>query len=282
MSDTIPSNAPQTRSAKAVSVALGIACLAYLVALIQSFNGEWFNPSFTGGDATQQLFPFYQAIAPDVFQGDLVFESMKCYLAPLHWWIGYGTTILTQNPVMTGHWMMLYQFIVLATFLFLFVRHLSSTPAAFIALIWFLHQDHLIGNIATGIPRGWIGPILMAFLYFLAKRNHLGVWLVIFVGCLLNALGAFVSSLCYGIFLILGLLDKEKRAQFKKPFLLACMLSPLLLITTIFALSRPQEIGKMVTLSEANKMEAFQRYGGRFPFLPMLSIQDEFQKNAFR
>ncbi len=265
-----------------LSVALSMAALAYLIALILSFKGQWFNPHSTGGDATQQLFPFYQAIAPDIFKDDIIFESMKSYLAPLHWWIGYGTTLLTHDPVMTGHWIMLYQFLTVSLFLFLTVQYLASTPAALLALIWFMHQEQLIGNIATGLPRGWIGAILIAFLYFLVQKKHAQIWIVLFVGSLLNAVGTFVAAICYGSFMVLGITKAESRPNFKKPFILACILAPLLLVTTMMALSRPNGIGKMVTLAEASKMEAFQRKGGRFPFLPFLSVQQEFQKNAFR
>ena len=78
--------------------------LGYCFAFYASVSEYWFNPLWTTDDARQQSFLFHEVYHPGVFDGDLIAESMRLYLPPLHYGINYAITVLTANPILTGHW----------------------------------------------------------------------------------------------------------------------------------------------------------------------------------
>ena len=128
--------------------------LAYIVLYCRSVAPYWFNPNWTTDDGLQQLFPLHSVYHPHIFQGDLIADVMRGYLAPLHWGISYLITLLTRDPVMTGHWVNLIQLALAAVFLFLLVKARSAWTPAFFALLWFFHTRHLVQRTTGGIPRG--------------------------------------------------------------------------------------------------------------------------------
>lgn len=248
----------------------------YAYFFFHSLADYWFNPLYTTDDGLQQLFPLYEAVYPGSFAGDIIYTSMAAYLAPLHYWISYGITLLTRDPNLTGHWVMLIQFSLAVSFLFFAVLRLSSLPIALFSIWWFLHTQGLIQRMTLGLPRGWAGMLIPVYFYFVFSKNHWGVIITLFVGTLLNPPATFLIAFAYGLFLFYSLFGGEDRSAIKRDFLRFLLIAPFLFGVAYVTLQRPPEIGTMVDLKTARSMFAFSRSIGRFPFLPFKSPFVEF------
>jgi hypothetical protein len=251
----------------------------YAVAFIASLKGRWFNPGWTTDDATQQSYPFYDALYPELFQNDLVTEVMRGCLPPLHYWTGYVITLFTKNPIMTGHWMMAIQVSLALGFFFFAVRALSSNVPAALAVLWLMHSRNTMQRMTGGLPRGWTPAIFGAFLYFAATKNHWGALAVILLGAMLNPPGALIVGAAYGLLLLWRYVSSvgANRALAKKRLVQSFVVSPLFVLVALIVVQRPAHIGQMVSFSEASQMPEFQKPLGRFPFLPLRPAFDEFQ-----
>ncbi|MBX7145396.1 MAG: hypothetical protein K1X79_13170 [Oligoflexia bacterium] len=280
-----PSNASPgkcPRAARLVELFFLSALAIYAYLFVKSISPFWFNPEWTTDDGVQQLFPFYAVLEPKVWHGDLVFEMMRGYLAPLHFGLGATLTLLTKSPIMTGHAVMLVQFLLAAVFLFLAVRKAAGIAPALFSLIWLLHTRSILQRMTGGLPRGWAVPLISAYFYFVLAGRHRAVLLVLLCGCLLNPPATFLLGAAYGLHLVWGSITKETRPTFKRPLLELCLATPILLAVTLAVTQRPQHIGHVLSLSEASELPEMSRSGGRFSFLPFQPWPRELREYGMR
>ncbi len=256
--------------------------LAYAYAFVASVSPEWFHPDWVTDDSLQQVFPFHRVLHPELFEGDFITRMMVCYLAPLHYWISWGITWLTQDPVMMGHWVMLLQVLGAVGFLFLAVRHAAGTVPALFAVTWLLHTRHVMQRMTGGLPRGWSPTVLAAFLYFVISGNHWGVIATLVVGCLIHTPSTLIAALAYGLYLVWNVAMPATRKEFLPHLKRLLVVSPLCALLALSVVRMPEEVGSMATLEQATHMPEFQRKGGRFPFLPMNPIEREVRSFGFQ
>ena len=230
-----------------------ILTATYLFLFFRDITPFWFNPEWTTDDALQQTYPFHQILIPDLFKGDLITEVMLGYLAPVHYWLSYFFTVLTGDPIMMGHWVMLIQISVLSLFLFLLIYKLSAFGPACLGLLWIYHTRTFMQRITGGLPRGWSAPLIVAFLYFLVKKNHKAVLLVLFIGCLLHPPSTLICATTYGLYLFFGVVVQKTRKEFLKPLIVLIILSPVYVFTVFKVVERPEHIGQMITYEKALK-----------------------------
>lgn len=253
--------------------------VGYFIAFVNSFEGRWFNPEWTTDDATQQTYPLYDALYPGRFDNDLISEVMRGCLPPLHYWISYAVTALTGDPIMTGHWVMLVQMSLAIVFSFMAVRALSSNVPAALAVLWLLHSRNTMQRMTGGLPRGWTPAIFAAFLYFASTKNHWAAMSVVLLGAMLNPPGALIVGVAYGLLLLwrYAASSGSERRVARRNLVRSLAVSPLFVLVALVVVQRPAHIGQMVSFSEAAAMPEFQRPLGRFPFLPLRPIVEEFQ-----
>ncbi len=270
--------APRWRQEFSLSTVLSaVLLLFYTYAFYSGISDYWFHAGWTTDDALQQSYPLHEVTHPGLFSGDLVTDVMRGYLAPAHYWLSYAITLLTRDPIMTGHWVMLIQVLLTVGFLFAAVRAVSGTAAALVAVTWLLHSRNLMQRLTGGLPRGWSAPVFALFLYFAFKGNHRAVLLTILAGCLLNPPATLVVALTYGLLLIwrTAFLSGVDRAVYKNRLINYILLAPFFAIVTLAVVHRPAHVGQMVSYSEAAKMPEFSRPHGRFPFIPFNSAGSE-------
>jgi len=254
----------------------------YLAAFYSGIREYWFSPDWATDDSMQQIFPFYKALHPGLFEGDLITKMMECYLSPLHFGISWGITLLTQDPIMMGHWVMLLQLLLALLFVFLAVRQAAGTFPALFAITWFLHTRQVVQRLTGGLPRGWSPTVLGAFLYFVLAGNHSGVIATLLVGSLLHTPSTLIAALAYGLLLLWKVAWVESRREYLphlKRFLLA---SPVCALLALSVVRMPPEIGTMADLKRAEGMAEFQSPGGRFPFLPLKSVPSQLETFGFQ
>lgn len=258
-----------------IGVTTFILFAGYAYLFWKSLSPYWFNPSLTTDDALQQIYQFHQALDPELFKNDLITEVMSGYLTPLHYWLSYGITYLTQSPIMMGHWVMLIQLSLTTFFVFFGVRSAAGTVPALFSVAWFFHTRNIVQRLTSGLVRGWSAPILTGYLYFVLRENHIGVLITLFFGCLLNPPATMIAAVSYGLLLLYRTAKVESRARYRKRLLSYLLLAPLYLFIVFMVVDRPESVGKMVTLEQASKMPEFDRDGGRFGFLPFLPAWEE-------
>lgn len=270
-----PSNSDTPKSwwrleCTAATVAATVLLVVYAIALYRNIGEYWFHPGWTTDDAVQQVYPLHVVNHPGIFDGDLQTEVMKGYLAPAHYWLCYGVTMLTGDPIMMSHWVMLIQVVLTVGFCFLALRAATSTAPALFGVVWLLHSRNLMQRITGGLPRGWSPPIICAFLYFALTGRHYAVLGTILLGCLLNPPATMVVAVAYGALLSWRFLatSGEERRVYTKRIITLAIAAPIFAFTTLGVVKRPESVGQMVTFAEASQMADFARPGGRFPFLP--------------
>lgn len=266
-------------------IASGVLAVWYAIEFIKSLQGRWFHPSWTTDDATQQTYPLYDALYPNLFQDDLVTEVMRGCLPPVHYWLSYAVTLVTKNPIMTGHWVMLLQVSLALVTLFLAVRRFSgSMVPATLAVTWLIHSRNTMQRMTGGLPRGWTPAIFGAFLYFVATRNHWGALATILLGSMLNPPGALIVGVAYGLIMLWRWVSSSgtERQLARSRVLQAAAVAPLFLVVALVVVQRPAHIGQMVSFEEASQMPEFSRPHGRFPFLPLNPVVKEVNRFGFQ
>ncbi len=263
------------------NIFMGLLLVVYLFAFWDKVSEYWFHTGWTTDDALQQIYPFHKVFHPEIFRGDLITQMMEGYLPPVHYALCYAVTWLTGDPIMMGHWMTLAQLLLTTGFLFGAVRAATGIAPAIFSVIWFMHTRHVVQRITGGLPRGWAAVVFAAFLYYALKKNHKGILITIFLGCLLHPPGTMIVAISYGMFLCFQLLKPATRAEYKKPFITYVVVSPLFLVTTLLVLKHPPEIGTMASYEEAAAMPEFSRPFGRFPFVPLIEPWKEIKSFGF-
>lgn len=256
-------------------VIFGAIFFIYLFFFLKNMSPYLLNNNYFTDDSFQQTYPLYEAIDPSIFRGDRLTEVMKGYLAPLHWWIHYIITIITQDPILTGHIVMIIQLFLTCFFLFFAVKHYSGATPAFLSVTWFLHTRYLVQRVTMGLPRGWAPVIFTCYFFLIANKWHKGIFILFFVGALLHPPATFMVAVAYGMYLVFKVLFSSHKEKYQKVLLCLILLSPVYLITTYNVIKKPDYLGNMVSLKEASRMVAFSRPHGRFPFLPLMPLQEE-------
>lgn len=259
--------------------------LGYLTAFYLSLNGRLLNPNWTNDDATQQTFVFHEVLKPELFKGDIIFNLMKGYLTPIHYWLGYLITLFTESPVMTGHVLHIIQLVLSVLFLFLGVKTVTgSLVPAFFAATWLLHTRTVMERLAGGLTRGWAAVVISAFLWAALSGNHKRVAIILLIGCLLHPPATFLCGASYGIWLLFLLIQKKSRSESLSALKIIIPLAPICGLITWLVIKRPEEIGQMIDYQTAATMGAFRYPTGRFPFIPQPSIAEHlhfYGYNAF-
>jgi len=209
---------------------------------------------------------------------------MEGYLTPLHNLAMTFFTFITESPLMAGHWVFLLQLFIAIAFLVGASRHYGGVIAATASITWLLHTRHTIQRMSDGLVRGWSVPVFCSFFYFAAKANHIGMLFALFIGALVHPPATFIVGLAYGFYLLIDCFTKLSKGV-DRPFkniALALVASPLVALTIHLVVSMPPEIGQMASYEEALTRPEFLNPGGRFPFVPLESVEKDFRVLGFQ
>ncbi|MCB9030675.1 MAG: hypothetical protein H6619_06445 [Deltaproteobacteria bacterium] len=261
---------------------MAILFFVYLYAFIASLQGRWFDPRWTTDDALQQAFVFYQVNDPDLFRNDLITEMMTQYLTPIHLWVGQAITYFTADPMMTGHWIMLIQFVGVLVFLFLAVKELAGIAPAFFSATWMLFARNSMQRVTGGLQRGWAPMLFAAYFYLLAKEKHKSIWILFLIGCLLHPPTTLAIAGSYWLVLLYRLLKPQTRAKTKKVALTFLILNPIFALSAYLATKKSEDLGQMASYAQAKLMPEFSREVGRFKMVPLLDAWTEIKLFGFQ
>jgi hypothetical protein len=231
------------------------------LALQQAFSSEY----VVQDDARQHVFWMMRFIDPELFPNDSIADYFQS-VAPIGYKTIYRIAIaLGINPFIFNK--ILSVFIALITTSYCFALALEFMPipgTAFICSLVFNQNVWMKDDIASATPRAFAYVILLAFLYYLSRRNLLPCLATILVAGLFYPHSIFI---CSGLLIV-------QIIKWKKGFYLSqnpqdyrfCFLGlgMALIVMLPYALTR-SEFAPIISVEQAKKLPEFLP-GGRSEF----------------
>ena len=244
------------------SLSLTLGFIYALMALQKAFSGEY----VVQDDARQHVFWMVRFIDPELFPNDLIADYFQS-VAPAGYKAVYQLpALLGINPMLLNKFLPILLGLITTGYCFGISMELLPIPATGFMSTLLLNQNlWMKDDIVSATPRGFVYPIFLGFLYYLLRRNLLGMGIAIALLGLFYPQCVFIAS---GI-LILRLFRwqnwRPKLSPNRSDWILCITgLAVAFLVLLPFALSSSQ-FGPTITASEARKLPEFLP-GGRANF----------------
>ncbi len=246
---------------------LGTAILIYILCFLIYQSPKIFDYYRVADDARQQIYPLYAARDSGLFKDDLLTRYFRSHTPPFYYYVHYPLARLIDPVILSK----ISQFALLGLVLvFLFkIGGLLDGPFLGWTLVFLaVHSPNVVGLTDGGLPRGWAVPGLVVFSWaILARRPRVALAATVVSGLFYPPI-LLVLGPSYGIWT----LAKRSWSGWDA-------LGLALLVVGIWPMVfRGDEIGRIVTVAEANRMPEWQ-LGSRFPFLPMPSLLSLLPRN---
>ena len=158
------------------------------------------NPYVVNDDVRQQIFWMQQWLDPELYQNDLLTEYAKNYVP---WGVQaiYAVAAPFINPVQFTKVLAGLLFVITAGFFFGLGRQFGDDLAAIFISCTFCFMGGFMDKISGGLSQSFGFPLLVAFLFFLARNNLIGAGAFLFLESVLNPYIFLLCLVTYGIFL---------------------------------------------------------------------------------
>ncbi|MHC1745036.1 MAG: hypothetical protein AB9873_18690 [Syntrophobacteraceae bacterium] len=178
-------------------LAAGAALLVYVIAHWPALT----NPYVINDDVRQQIFWMQRWNDPEIYQNDLLCRYAESYVP---WGVQavYYAASWVMNPVQFTKVVSGVLFVVTALLLYGLGLRFGNNRAAFAVVCAFFFFTTFLRKISGGIAQSFAFPLLLAYLFFLARRNLPGCAVTIFVQSLFNPYIFLLSLLTHTLFLI--------------------------------------------------------------------------------
>jgi hypothetical protein len=245
-----------------LSLSLSFSFIYGLMALQQGFRSEY----VVQDDVRQHVFWMQRFLDAKLFPNDLIADYFQS-VAPAGYKAVYQLpAALGINPMVLNKWLPMVLGMITTGYCFGVSMQLLPVPATgFIATLVLNQNLWIKDDLVSATPRAFVYPLFLAFLYYLLRRNLLGV------GVAIALLGLFYPQcvfICAGI-LILRLWRWDnwrlRLTQNRADFVLSYSgLGVAFLILLPFALAAAK-FSPVITLAEAKELPEFY-FGGRSIF----------------
>jgi len=236
-------------------LSLLVATICGVLGLFQAFSSEY----VVQDDARSHVVWMLRFIDPELFPNDIIADYFQSVATSGFSALYYLLAKIGVNPLVFNKLLPILLGLITTFYCFQVCLQILPIPMAGFLVTLLLNENlWLKDDLVSGIPRAFCYPLFFAFLYYLLKRNLLGVIISIVL------LGLFYPQfvIICATFLILHFVEFPlKNINYK--FLLTT-----LVIATIVLLPYaliPSEFGPVVTVAEASKIPAFFP-GGRGVF----------------
>ena len=236
-------------------LSLLVATICGVLGLFQAFSSEY----VVQDDARSHVVWMLRFIDPELFPNDIIADYFQSVATSGFSGLYYLLAKIGVNPLVFNKLLPILLGLITTFYCFQVCLQILPIPMAGFLVTLLLNENlWLKDDLVSGIPRAFCYPLFFAFLYYLLKRNLLGVIISIVL------LGLFYPQfvIICATFLILHFVEFPlKNINYK--FLLTT-----LVIATIVLLPYaliPSEFGPVVTVAEASKIPAFFP-GGRGVF----------------
>lgn len=150
------------------SLSLVVALVYGLVALREPFS----SPYVIHDDVRSHVFWMRRFLDPTLFPNDLVADYFQS-VAPDGYTLLYkGAAALGIDPVVFNKALPLPLVLISVAYCFGFCLSIFPVPAAgFLATVFFDETIWSVNDVSSGTPRAFLYPLLLAFLYYTARRS---------------------------------------------------------------------------------------------------------------
>ena len=252
-----------------LSLSLTLGFIYALMALQKAFSGEY----VVQDDARQHVFWMVRFIDPELFPNDLIADYFQS-VAPAGYKAVYQLpALLGINPLVLNKFLPIFLGLITTAYCFGISMQLLPIPATALISTLLLNQNlWMKDDIVSATPRGFVYPIFLGFLYYLLRRNLLGMGIAIALLGLFYPQCVFIASFILILRLFRWQNWRPKLSQNRNDWILCVTgLAVAFLVLLPFALSSSQ-FGPTITASEARKLPEFLP-GGRANF---------FQRDLFK
>lgn len=243
-------------------LSIAFAIIYGILALKQAFAGEY----VVQDDARQHIFWMQRFLESSLFPNDLIANYYQSVAPPGYVSLYKLLSIIGINPMVACKLLPPILGIIITIYAFLLTIELLPIPLTGLIATLMLNQNlWLFNDLSSATPRAFFYPLILAFLYYLAKKSIIPCLVILVLQ------GLFyppTMMLCGGL-LCLHLLQWEqgkiKLSRNHQDYLLVVMglaVSALMLAPYLFSNSA---YGSMVTATMAQNMPEFQP-GGRVYF----------------
>ena len=158
------------------------------------------NPYVVNDDVRQQIFWMQQWLDPELYQNDLLTEYARNYVP---WGVQaiYAAAAQFITPVQFTKILAGLLFVTTAGFFFGLGLQFRDNLAAIYICCAFCFMGGFMDKISGGLSQSFGFPLLVAFLFFLARNNLIGAGVLIFLASLLNPYIFLLCLITYGTFL---------------------------------------------------------------------------------
>ncbi|MGO9118108.1 MAG: hypothetical protein ACLQPD_10910 [Desulfomonilaceae bacterium] len=158
------------------------------------------NPYVVNDDVRQQIFWMQQWCDPELYQNDLLTEYARNYVP---WGVQaiYAAAAQFINPVQFTKILAGLLFVTTAGFFFGLGLQFRDDLAPIFISCTFCFMGGFMDKISGGLSQSFGFPLLVAFLFFLARNNLIGAGALIFLESVLNPYIFLLCLVTYAIFL---------------------------------------------------------------------------------
>ncbi len=242
-------------------------------------------------DVRQQVFWMQQWQDPELYQDDLLARHASNYV-PRGVKAVYYAGSLVMNPVQFSKVVAGFLFVISAGFLFGLGKQFRDELTAVMIVCVFFFFGGFMRKISGGLSQGFAFPLLIAYLFFLARKSLGWASVVILIQSFLNPYIFMLCAVTQTIYLShnygRSLLDLMRGRGFQTHanhapaaslgrlvFLHVPVLLGVLVMAIEYLLFKSADMGDLVTAADmAGKIE--YTAAGRFEFMPMPSVFYEF------
>ncbi|HLO48384.1 MAG TPA: hypothetical protein VK211_08195 [Kamptonema sp.] len=241
-------------------LSLSVAIICGFLGLLPAFSSEY----VVQDDARSHVVWMLRFLDRDLFPNDLIADYFQS-LAPS----GYNTfyrlmAAVGVNPLVFNKLLPTVLGLITTAYCFGVSLQILPVPAAgFIATLLLNQNLWLKDDLVSATPRAFFYPLFMAFLYYLLRRNLLGVGVAIALLGLFYPQGVLICAAVLIVHFISLNLHKINDRKINYQFLLTSLIVAALVLLP-YALN-PSEFGPVIAEAEARKLPEFWP-GGRASF----------------
>ena len=185
-----------SKAHKLIVVGIGLL-LIYLLA----HWGELWSPYTINDDVRQQIYWMQQWQDSALYQNHLLTDYAKQYVP---WGVQALYWVASQwiSPLLFSKILGMVLFVVSGMVLFLLASRLGDELTAFAALCLYLYLGLFLGSVAGGLSRGFVFPLLLLYLYFLAGNKVFKASVVVMMQPLFNPYLFLLCLVSHSLYLL--------------------------------------------------------------------------------
>ena len=232
-------------------LSLTLAVVYSIPALGEAFSGEF----VVQDDARQHVFWMQRFVDSNLFPKDLIADYFQSVAPAGYTWVYRLMAIVGIEPLLLHKLLPPVLGAIATCYCFGICVELLPIPiSGFIGALLLNQTLWMRDDIVAATPVAFVYPLLLAFLYYLLKRNLLGVASAIALIGLFYPQCVFVCSGVLILQLVWAIANRQRRDLDASFYIITLAVALLILLPYAF---KPSEFGPIISAAEAKTLPAF-------------------------